>query len=72
MKYFHYHDKGFLLRVLSGRRPSENTRPKRGTWVVQEFINNKWEMPCFPEILWKTLKEMEYLGSVDLTKKEEE
>jgi hypothetical protein len=38
--------------------------PKRGTLVVRELVNGKWEMPCFPEITWGVLKDLQFLGSI--------
>ncbi len=70
MKYFHYvADDGTLLRVKASRKPSRNTKPKRGTWIVREYAatNKQWVMPVFPEILWKDLKYFRYLGSIPVS-----
>lgn len=65
MKYWHYLADGDLLRIKAARRPSKVSIPKRGTWVVYEYREGKWEMPCFPEINWKTLSSYEFLGGVE-------
>ena len=31
-------------------KPSVKSQPKSGTWVVKEYCNSCWNIPCFPEI----------------------
>lgn len=64
MRYFHYADDTGVIRIRAGRRPSEHTKPKRGTWVIRERAGARWIMPACPEITWGTLSRFEYLGSV--------
>lgn len=63
VRYFHYADANGVIRIRAGRRPSEHTKPKRGTWVVRELGERGWQMPVAPEITWGTLKTLEYVGS---------
>jgi hypothetical protein len=55
------HPDGGVIKIRSYRRPSEKSA--RGIWVVREFTDGKWQMPCCPEITWGTLKKLIYLGS---------
>ncbi len=54
-KWFYYGTDTDMIRIKAKRKPSANTRPRSGTWVLQEKVNDKWVMPCFPEITWGTL-----------------
>ena len=51
-----------LIIVNAKRKPSPYTMPKSGTWVVREWDGKEWQMPCFPEIVWETLKKLNYIG----------
>ena len=51
-----------LILIRAKRKPSINTRPISGTWVVREWDGKQWQMPAFPEITWNTLKTFNYLG----------
>ena len=66
-KYFLYSKGKILLRVQAKKMPSIKTMPKSGTWVVYELHNNEWLMPCFPEIVWETLRNFTYLGELKNT-----
>lgn len=69
MNYHHYlAPDGGLIRIICHKRPSENTKPARGCWGVWELREGKWELPCFPEITWSTLKTFAYLGKVSVEK----
>lgn len=69
MKWFFYltnenpENPNTLIKIKASRRPSDATKPRSGTWVVREFDGKNWLMPCFPEIIWATLKRFTYLGS---------
>ena len=67
-KNYHYLDpeNGGVIVIRAYSRPSE--KKKRRVWVVREFTDGKWQMPCFPEITWGTLKKLQYLGSVKCEK----
>lgn len=68
------------LMIKAKVRPSEKTIPERGTWVVQEWTKcyscdydkegtyirkcANWNIPCFPEITWGTLKKLIFIGKV--------
>lgn len=54
----------YVIRITASRRPSEKTKPKSGTWKVKEFDGNHWGFPIFPEITWKTLSDLTYIGRV--------
>ena len=45
-----------LIIIFAKRRPSPFTMPKSGTWVVREWHDGEWQMPCFPEIIWEKIK----------------
>lgn len=66
MKAYHYFmpESKSLLRIQHNRRPSLSTIPRSGTWLISEFNTelNRWEMGCFPEITWGTLKNLMYCG----------
>jgi hypothetical protein len=63
-KAYLYARKRIVLKVYAKRKPSYKTTPQSSTWVVRELNNGEWLMPCFPEILWRTLKEFKYLGKI--------
>jgi hypothetical protein len=64
VNYYHYHDKDGLIRIKARVKPTEKYAPKSGTWIVEEFIDGKWSMPCFPEITWRRLSKLSYLGFI--------
>lgn len=51
-----------IIRIRGKRKPSIKSMPTRGTWVVQEIYEDKWQMPCFPEITWGTLSKLYFNG----------
>jgi hypothetical protein len=53
-----------LLLVYAKEKPSIETMPKSGTWVVREYHYGGWIMPCFPEIVWETLRKFKYIGEL--------
>jgi hypothetical protein len=66
MKYWYYTGKAtshpahyFIIRVRAARRPKNSDK----TWVVQELLDNDWVMPPFPEIGYRRLSRMIFLGS---------
>ena len=67
--YFYYlcEDNG-IIRISANSKPSRTNIPKRGTWIVNEYINSsnsgKWIMPCYSEITWGRLSKMQYIGSL--------
>jgi hypothetical protein len=66
LKNYHYIfvDTGVILRITEKRKPSLNTKPRSGTWIVKVFEkdSNGFVMPCFPEITWGVLKNATFLG----------
>jgi len=66
MKKFLYQtiENPILLLVYAKKKPSIETTPESGTWVVREYINGEWIMPYFPEIMWKTLRNFKYIGEL--------
>jgi hypothetical protein len=59
-----------VIQIKASRRPSVETRPRMGTWIVNEWTNEGWKMPPFPEVTWGTLSKLVYLGSEKLIPKE--
>ena len=53
-----------IIMVKAKTQPSIESMPRSGTWVVYELIKGEWQMPCFPEIVWETLKQFKYLGQL--------
>ena len=62
MYYYYLTSKDRIIRVWAKQKPSIHRTPKSGTWIVQEWEGEHWEMPCFPEITLEKLKQMIYLG----------
>lgn len=62
-EYFYHDEKLILIKIKAHNRPSAETVSRRGTWVLREAWEGRWEMPCFPEVTWGTLKNLTYLGS---------
>jgi hypothetical protein len=73
MKYHHYNTlDGGVIRVRANRKPSELSAPANGTWVCYELSKEgKWEMPCIPQITWRTLSKFEYLGFQSIPRAEQ-
>jgi len=68
-KYFTYYincGKPGLIRIQERKQPSEKN--KKGIWIVEEFYKGKFQMPCFPEITWETLRKFIYCGEQKVTK----
>ena len=65
-KYFYLtKNKNIPIYVTAKRKPSIYTMPKSGTWVVREWYDGGWHMPCFPEITWGMLKNFQYIGKIN-------
>lgn len=65
LKRFVYLDNegnGSAISIVSKRKPSINTEPRSGTWVVSEWVKGEWQMPCFPEITLRRLSKMIFVG----------
>lgn len=68
MNIYYYVDKDdYPIRIRAKRKPNA----RRDTWVIQEFVDGKWSMPCFPEITWRLLNTFTYVGSTKVLAKEE-
>jgi hypothetical protein len=56
------------IKVFAKKRPSIKSMPRSGTWVVNEWnphcCGGKWQIPCFPEILWERLNSMIFVGEI--------
>jgi hypothetical protein len=64
-KFFIYVDEyNTIIRIKAKIKPSYESMPRSGTWVIYELIKGEWLMPCFPEIVWETLKRFKYLGQL--------
>lgn len=59
-----YATKKTIIKIEAKRKPSPETMPRSGTWVVKELHNGEWLMPCFPEIVWEILSKFKYLGEL--------
>lgn len=62
--YYYYKEGKGMIRIRAKRKPFNS--PK--TWVVREWFENKWQMPCFPEIGYTKLKTFNYIGSEEVEK----
>lgn len=59
--WFYYEDGEGQIRIKARRRPSHFTRPKGNCWKLQEEWDGKWITPSFPEVTWRTLREMHFV-----------
>lgn len=67
MREYFYHDENLIpIKIRASRKPSKETIPRRGTWIVKEASDGEWVMPCFPEITWGVLKTVTYLTSREI------
>jgi len=65
MKKYLYLESGIHpIMIFAKHKPSIKNVPRSGTWVVKEYINREWLMPCFPEIILETVKSLQYIGEV--------
>ncbi len=63
-EYFYYYrcpDES-IIRIRGVRRPSRSQQSR--TWVVREYNDSQWRIPCFPEITWGKLQTFDYIGKV--------
>jgi hypothetical protein len=51
-----------VIQVQAKKQPSEKTEPRNWGWIVEELIEGDFRMPCFPEVGWRRLSKMIYLG----------
>lgn len=74
MKDYYYLSGQEVIRIRAKRQPGENTRPYRGTWTVNVFYDNTktWGIAPFPEITWRMLSGLVYIGSVGVMEDEDE
>jgi len=63
-KYLYLTSNRHVICVFAKQKPNQKNTPPSGTWVVNEFINGEWLMPCFPEIMWETLRKFIYIGEI--------
>jgi len=75
--FIYENENGARIRIKAKRRPGPNTRPARGTWIVQEWVCRpavrgfftetvcNWQMPSFPEITWGTLQKLKFIEKVE-------
>ena len=65
-RYFLYEFyKGGLVRISSNKRPSLETQPRSGTWVLYEWKDSGFQMPCFPEVTWPIIRDkMKFIGQL--------
>ena len=65
-KYFYYlkTEDGLstIVRIKTKRKPSASTRPVSGLWAINELRDGKFVMPCYPEVTWGTLADLEFIG----------
>lgn len=67
---YYVQEDGGVIQVKSNRRPSYETMPRSGSWIVRELQKDgTWQMPCFPEIGYGHLSKLIYLGVERIPKK---
>lgn len=74
--YIDKSDRNCPLLVSAKRKPSIHTIPRSGTWIIREWHERQenrpdgriyeggWDIPCFPEITWGRLKELQFIGEI--------
>lgn len=55
---YYYLDEPSFIRIWSFWKPKKRDTP----YKLQKFVNGEWQSPCFPEITWRRLSEMRYIG----------
>jgi len=70
VKYFYYlaecPDDTTLIRIKARLRPSRNTIPRSGAWILDELSRGRnWEMPACHEVTLDTLEKCKYIGSTE-------
>ena len=58
-----YGAKEGLFRIRAKHRPSIKNVPRSGTFRIQCYAEDKWQMPCFPEITWGAINKSDFLGA---------
>ena len=67
MKHYYYvTERDNVIMIAAKKKPSIKSMPRSGTWVVKEFHDGGWHIPCFPEIVWGTVKKLRYIGSLEI------
>lgn len=68
MKWKHFlyiFEEKTLVRISARKKPSIESLPRSGTWVLYEWKEGKFQMPCFPEVTWPVIdKKMVYIGQL--------
>ena len=53
------------LIIWAKHKPSAKNIPKTGTWLIKEWTNNSWSMPCCPEITLNIINDkLKYIGEI--------
>jgi len=58
-EYFYLSDKNELIKITGNRKPQKTNK----TFVCTELINGEFVLGSYPEITWRKLQTMDYLGS---------
>lgn len=65
--------KGGIVRISGKYQPSLETTPKSGTWVLYEWKEGKFQMPCFPEVTWPVIRDkMKFIEELKIKKVRDE
>lgn len=66
--YYYLTELNEIVRIAACKKPGPNTVPKySGAWVVQEYDSmqkSPWVLGSFPQITWKRLKNLTYIGAI--------
>jgi len=61
--YYYLTPEQHVVRVRHRARPATYNVPMRSkTFVIQEFMGDKWSMPACPEVTLGTLNKLVYIG----------
>jgi hypothetical protein len=52
------------LLIVAKHKPTIKNIPLSGTWVVREWYENNWIIPCYPEITLGQLRKLEFIKKI--------
>ena len=60
-------DKAKFVIISAKKIPSLENQPKSGTWLLYEWRDGKFQMPCLPEVTWPIIRDkMKFIGEMKL------